>query len=252
MTSKYFSALVVAVLAIAPVAGHGSPPPHDGALAPAPAPATVPAHNPVVFVHGWRGSAAAWQPMMRNFINAGWSPDQLFAISLSDPNSGAVGINIKHAAEIRDYIKDTVLPQTGASRVDIIAHSMGGLSTMYYLHALGGAVDGEVTDVVCLDCGVQGSTQLLILLAIPDFRQSTQAVRTVRTHDQTPAGILADPDGTPHVPGDMTYTFLWHTDSINQLDGGVSQQWPSTSHNQFLTDPDVFRAVEAAVIQNMD
>lgn len=252
MTSKCFTVLVVAILATAPMAGYGSTPTHDGAPAAAPVPATAPAHNPIVFVHGWRGSAAAWQPMMQSFINAGWSPDQLFAISLSDPNSGAVGINIKHAAEIRDYIEATVLPRTGASRVDIIAHSMGGLSMMYYLHALGGAVDGEVADVVCLDCGVQGSTRLLILLAIPDFRQSTQAVSTVRTHDQTPAGTLADPDGTPHVPGDMTYSFLWQNDSINQLDGGVSQQWPSTSHNQFLTDPDVFQAVEAAVIQNED
>ena len=76
--------------------------------------------------------------MKQNFINAGWPSNLLFAISLSNTFSGEVGINITHAGEIRDYINNTVLPQTGANRVDIIAFSMGGLATMYYLHALNG------------------------------------------------------------------------------------------------------------------
>jgi triacylglycerol lipase len=213
--------------------------------------ATAPPHNPIVFVHGWAGSPAAWDTMKQNFIDAGWPPSSLFAMALSSPTSGAVGINITHAAEIREYIDSTVLPQTGANRVDIIAHSMGGLSSMYYAHALSGATDGKIADVVCLDCGVQGSTNLLILLAIPDFRQSTDAVMAVRAYDQTPAGILPDPVG-PHVAGDMTYTFFWQNDSINALAGGVSRQWPNVSHNAFLTDAEVFDAVKAAVIQNED
>ena len=208
------------------------------------------AHNPIVFVHGWAGSAAEWSTMEQNFVNAGWASSSLFAMSLSSPYSGAVGINITHASEIKSYIENTVLPQTGAQRVDIIAHSMGGLSSMYYVHVLDGATDGAVADVVCLDAGVQGTTDALILAVIPDFRQSTPVVTAVGAYDQTPSGALPDPAGTPHIPGNMTYTFYWQKDSINALAGGVSQQWASVAHNDFLTNSDVFNAVKAAVTQN--
>jgi triacylglycerol lipase len=249
MKNKYFSALVAVAVSMAPsMVGCGNEPASDVDVDQVVA--TVPSHNPIVFVHGWAGGPSAWNTMKQNFVTAGWAPSLLFAISLSNPISGAVGINIAHAAEIRDYINNTVLPQTGASRVDIIAHSMGGLSSMYYVHALNGAINGKVADFVCLDCGVQGSTNPIILAVIPDFRQTTAAVTAVRTHDQTPAGVLPDPVGTPHVPGNMTYTFLWQNGSMNQLDGGVSQQWPSVSHTGFLTNPAVFQAVKAAVMQN--
>jgi len=153
----------------------------------------VPPHNPIVFVHGWAGSASSWDTMKQNFINAGWPSNLLFAISLSNTFSGEVGINITHAGEIRDYINNTVLPQTGANRVDIIAFSMGGLATMYYLHALNGATDGKVADVVCLDADVQGSTKWSMFL--PDLDQATPVVMAVRTYDQTPGGVLSDPSG---------------------------------------------------------
>jgi triacylglycerol lipase len=208
----------------------------------------VPPHNPIVFVHGWAGSASSWNTMKQNFINAGWPSNLLFAISLSNTFSGEVGINITHAGEIRDYINNTVLPQTGANRVDIIAFSMGGLATMYYLHALNGATDGKVADVVCLDADVQGSTKWSMLL--PDLDQATPVVTVVRTYDQTPGGIHSDPVGTPHVAGNMTYTFYWQTNSICALAGGVSQQWANMSHLDFLTNIDVFNGVKTAVQQN--
>jgi pimeloyl-ACP methyl ester carboxylesterase len=206
------------------------------------------AHNPIVFVHGLAGGASDWNTMKQNFIDAGWPSNQLFAISLSNPDSGDVGVNITHAGEIRDYINNTVLPQTGASRVDIIAFSMGGLASMYYVHALNGATDGKVADVVCLDADVQGSTTWSWL--IPDLDQSTPVVTAVCTYDQTPGGVLSDPVGTPHVAGNMTYTFYWQTNSICALDGGVSQQWADVSHLDFLTNTDVFNAVKTAVQQN--
>ena len=206
------------------------------------------AHNPIVFVHGWAGGASDWNTMKQNFIDAGWPANQLFAISLSNSLSGEVGINITHAGEIRDYINNTVLPQTGANRVDIIAFSMGGLASMYYVHALNGATDGKVADVVCLDADVQGSTTWSSLL--PDLDQTTPVVTAVRTYDQTPGGVLSDPVGTPHVAGNMTYTFYWQSNSICALDGGVSQQWPNVSHLEFLTNTDVFNAVKTAVQQN--
>lgn len=127
---------------------------------------------------------------------------------------------------------------------------MGGLATMYYAHVLNGAIRGEVADVVCLDCGVQGSTDPLILWAIPDFDIHSEVVKAVGDGDQTPAGILPDPQGEPHIRGDVSYTFFWHKDDINALAGGVSQQWPNITHNEFKTDREVFTAVKAAVRQH--
>jgi pimeloyl-ACP methyl ester carboxylesterase len=188
--------------------------------------------------------------MRQRFVAAGWPPELLFAISLSNPNSGELGINITHAGEIKNYIENTALPRTGAKRVDIIAHSMGGLATMYYAHLLNGAIHGEIADVVCLDCGVRGSTDPVIVWAIPDFARTSDAVKAVGDGDQTPAGVLPDPQGRPHVPGDMSYTFFWHKDDVNALAGGVSQPWPNINHLAFMTDPEVFTAVKAAVRQH--
>ena len=157
------------------------------------------AHNPIVFVHGWAGGTYDWDTMKQILSMPDGLPTSCSQSAPGDPDSGDVGMNITHAGEIRDSINNTVLPQTGANRWDIIAFSMGGLASMYYVHTLNGATDGKVADVVCLDADVQGSTTWSWLF--PDLDQSTPVVTAVRTYDQTPGGVLQVPVGTPHVAG---------------------------------------------------
>jgi len=89
---------------------------------------------PVLLVPGWAGSARLLAPLRRRLVEAGWSEGHVMALDFTDPK----GSNRDHALEISAAV-DVLLERAGAQRVDIVAHSMGGLSTRLYLDH-GGAV----------------------------------------------------------------------------------------------------------------
>jgi triacylglycerol lipase len=90
------------------------------------------ARQPIVFVHGFGGSASDWTPVLARFRMDGYTDRELDAASYSSFVS-----NTSVAAHIRDRV-DAVLRATGWDSVDIIAFSMGSLSSRYYLKFLDG------------------------------------------------------------------------------------------------------------------
>lgn len=95
--------------------------------------------NPVVFVHGYFDTKSDlfgksnFTFIINHLVQHGWDRDELFVIQYSD----AIGSNIPNASELNVFINN-VLSQTGKEKVDIVAHSMGGLSSRYYIQNLGG------------------------------------------------------------------------------------------------------------------
>jgi triacylglycerol lipase len=83
----------------------------------------------VLLIPGWsdRGKRLTW--LRNEFIRAGWPPSHLDVVDFRD----RFGSNIDHAAEIAAAV-DELRRKTGAERVDVVAHSMGGLALRYYLH----------------------------------------------------------------------------------------------------------------------
>ncbi|GAA4290306.1 esterase/lipase family protein [Actinokineospora soli] len=92
----------------------------------------APARNPVVFVHGYGGSAGDIAAVRPALLAAGYTETDLH--SLDFPNGET---NETTARRLATHV-DGVLANTGASKVDIIGFSMGGLSSRYYLKNLGG------------------------------------------------------------------------------------------------------------------
>ena len=82
-------------------------------------------HDPILFVHGYGGSSANWETMKQRFLDDGWQSVELYSYNYSFVSSNATT-----AAEIRDQVDD-IISKTGATKVDIIAHSMGSISTRY-------------------------------------------------------------------------------------------------------------------------
>lgn len=83
---------------------------------------------PVLIVPGWSDHAPTVEPLRRSLIQAGWPATRVDAMSFQD----AVGSNQEHAIEIR-LAAERLLARTGAEEIDIVAHSMGGLSVRYFL-----------------------------------------------------------------------------------------------------------------------
>jgi triacylglycerol esterase/lipase EstA (alpha/beta hydrolase family) len=98
--------------------------------------------RPVVLVHGtFADMSDSWQALSPLLANNGYC---VFALNYGAANgSGALGIygigDIRQsAAELSGFV-DQVLNATGASKVDLVGHSQGGMMPRYYLKNLGGA-----------------------------------------------------------------------------------------------------------------
>ncbi|MER7546619.1 alpha/beta fold hydrolase [Spirillospora sp. NPDC127506] len=129
--------------------------------------------RPVVLVHGtFENMAFNWQKLSPALKKAGYC---VYALNYGGPEDGPIqGIHDipASAGELSAFV-DRVLASTGASKVDIVGHSQGGMMPRYYMKFLGGAAKvGRLVGLVPSNHGTNlaGLVQLGSLLGI------TQAV----------------------------------------------------------------------------
>ena len=86
----------------------------------------------MLLVHGFNGSGASWHTMKDRLRGAGYPR----LGRRHDYDSGISNVDVAR----RSAPKSTAATgRTGASKVDVIAHSMGTISARYYVEHLGGA-----------------------------------------------------------------------------------------------------------------
>ncbi len=107
-------------------------------------------HDPILFVHGYARTSDDWNTMIAQFRAAGWTDSEIHTI-----NYGALQSNASIADDIKAKV-DNILATRSATKVDIVAHSMGSLSTRYYIRNLGG--DARVDAWVSLGGPNHGTT----------------------------------------------------------------------------------------------
>ncbi len=110
---------------------------------------------PVLVVPGWADYAGGVEPLRERLLESGWPANRVAALSFSDP----VGGNIVHAGEIAEAVA-ALLELSGEGRVDIVAHSMGGLALRHYL-AFGDGSD-RVRRVVFLGTPHRGTVAAIL------------------------------------------------------------------------------------------
>lgn len=90
--------------------------------------------DPIVFIHGYVVSDHEWNTMIDRFRSIGYPEQFLAAIRFST----SIQSNVINAEEELPTFVEEVLTRTGADKVDVIAHSMGGLSSRLWIKFFGG------------------------------------------------------------------------------------------------------------------
>lgn len=189
---------------------------------------------PVLLVPGWSDGPAELAPLRARFLEAGWDSAAVAVVEFRDP----VGSNREHAREIA-VAAAGLRAATGAPRIDVVAHSMGGLALRYHLrHRPSPEIDirrvvflatphfGTYASVVAWGEGaremVPGSDFLLTLMEGRPLPPEVDAL-TIRT----PLDLHILPPESAVIPG------------VPDL------QVCCPTHAGLLDDPDVFVRIEA-------
>lgn len=89
--------------------------------------------NPVLLVHGIDDTGAVFDAMRPRLVAAGFRVETLDMV----PNDGSRSLSVL-ALQIQERVERMRL-ETGTERVDLVAFSLGGIASRYYLQRLGGA-----------------------------------------------------------------------------------------------------------------
>jgi triacylglycerol lipase len=189
-------------------------------------PAVAAGPDPVLLVHGFRGSPSTFGELIARFAGAGRT-----AVAIDLPGED----NVVNANAIRDFIA-----ARGWTRVDIVGHSMGGLSSRQFIKFVASGV--TVDSYVSLGTPQYGiySACLLPNSYGGQMCPTRTFIRTLNSGDDT--------------PGATKWTTLYSTsdeyvpNSSSRLDGGACHiKVSGVRHNDLDNDLAVFNHVLAAV-----
>lgn len=196
------------------------------------APAHAATHNPIVFVHGISSDASSWDDWIADFKADGYSASQLDAWTYSWSQS-----NVTTAQQLATEIQ-RVLKATGASKVDLVTHSMGALSARYYLKNLGGTA--YVDDFVSA-AGVNHGTTTAAWCAW---------IYTSCAQMNTGSSFLTALNSGDETPGSVAYASYWSNcddaltpDTTAILSGATNVEVGCISHTDMNNDHGVYGQV---------
>lgn len=192
------------------------------------------AKRPVLFVHGWNSSQATWDTAVASFKAAGYVDAELFRWSYDTSQSNTVT-----AEDIRTRVA-SIRTQTGWDKVDVVAHSMGSLSSRYYLKNLGG--DAFVDDWVSLGGPNHGTdtANLCTQTSCREMRIGSAFLTALNSGDESPG---APASSTWWSPCDTVI----NPDSSVPVAGATNTKTACISHGALTTDSTVLSQVRVRV-----
>ena len=179
-------------------------------------PLTAARPYPVILVNGtFANMDDNWQAAAPLLANHGYCV-YAFNYGGASPASPVQGTGeiAASAAQLATFV-NAVLGATGASKVDLVGHSQGGMMPRYYLNFLGGA--GKVNDLVALapsnfGTTLDGLTELASLLGASSALNGTlSAVCEACVEQEQGSAFLARLNAAPTVAG-VHYTVIESVD----------------------------------------
>jgi len=150
--------------------------------------------NPVILVHGFldTGYTPWWSLLRRNLRNSGYSDDDIYTVNAETLPGLTVGSPRKYAEKVRAAVESAY---DDGGEVDVIAHSMGGLKTRWYVEEMDG--DDLVDSVVTLSTPHQGT------------RTSGLAAFTKGARDMLPSSRFLKHLNVDGLAEGVDYTAVW-------------------------------------------
>lgn len=214
--------------AVSSAAGPGST---GGPTGPTHTPTEAPAAPlPVLLVPGWLDTERDLAALRIRLLSAGWEPGAVAAVTFADPT----GSNRIHALELEQAALG-LLERTGAPRLDIVAHSMGGLATRVWLRE-GGA--GRVRRVVFAGSPHQGTWSAYLAWGegSEEMRPGSPFLDSLNAGPPVPEGVEALTVRTP------LDTHILPPESAT-LPGVPDVEVCCPTHTGLLRDLEVFRII---------
>lgn len=199
-------------------------------------PAAASAQDPILFVHGWSESSSLWSTMIKNFEKDGYPKSYLSSYSYNTSTSNKTLAETEVKSRVESLKK-----ATGATKVDIIAHSMGSLNTRWYIKFVS---DGEanVDDWVSLGGPNHGTdtANFCFSAACTEMRVGSTFLSELNAGDETPGAVSY---GTWWSPCDE----IINPDSSVALTGATNTKTACISHTALTTDKTVYEQVREFV-----
>ena len=188
--------------------------------------------DPVLLVHGFRGSSSGWRPLEASLRAQGYRDSEIDAIDYA-----AEASNVDVARQIAREA-DALRARTGAARIDVVSHSMGAISSRYWMERLGGAA--HVDAWVSLAGVNEGTVWAYGCYVLAPCREM---VPTSSVLDRLNDGLLA-------TTGATRYGAWWSPcdDAIvpranAELPGAHNVETACLGHTEMRTDPQVLAQV---------
>jgi triacylglycerol lipase len=199
------------------------------------APGSASAQDPILFVHGYLESSSLWNTMISRFEKDGYPSSYLSNYSYNTSQSNKVDAE----KEVKPRV-ESLLKATGATKVDIIAHSMGSLNSRWYIKFLGG--ESTVDDWVSLGGPNHGTTtaNFCFSTSCVEMRQKSTFLNELNAGDETPGAVNY---GTWWSPCDE----IINPDSSVPLTGATNTETACISHTALTTDETVYKQVREFV-----
>lgn len=198
-------------------------------------PAASLAKDPILFVHGWSESSSVWKTMIGRFEKDGWKKSELSNYSYNTSTSNKVTAETEVKVRVEALIKNT-----GAAKVDIIAHSMGSLNSRWYIKFLGG--ESTVDEWVSLGGPNHGTdtANFCFSAACTEMRIGSTFLSELNATDETPGAVNY---GTWWSPCDS----IINPDSSVALTGATNTKTACISHTDLMNDATVYGQVKTFV-----
>jgi triacylglycerol esterase/lipase EstA (alpha/beta hydrolase family) len=168
-----------------------------------------------------------WHPFRRYLDAHGIGP--VYALSYGPPLGSIEDFADQLAAKI-----DAIRAATGAAKVIVVAHSMGGLVARAHLRKYGG---GKVARLITIGTPHEGSVHAYLFpgVALSQLRPGS-----------TWLGALGAPEGDGLPP--IVSLWSWHDTMVvpqtsSRISFGENIELAGVAHNALLTDPLVFAQV---------